>query len=219
MRYKYKIYKNNEKIIVNTSKFSIEFYFNRLKAIDFDKKIRIIDEDFVELSEIDLLFDNNIKETLLEGIQRTLFYYENCKFTGKQLGIYFFSSFTMKEDNRKRIYSIFNEIENKINKEKIQYFKLDFKNKEFALKMMKYDSSNFSKIDDNLKYDKDILDILFKEYKCDPDFLKVIQKDYDILIQFINGNNHNSFSIKEDFVTDEVIDLLFQTEYLIERKM
>lgn len=216
MRYKYKIYKNDFALTINNSKFSIEIPFNKLSSIEFNRrKIHDLDQ---EISEVDMMFDGNIKETLLEAIQRIMFYFDNRKITGRQLGIYFFNSFLMNDDTKNRIISILQNIEKQINQEEKQYFKYDFKDKEFVKRMMHYDINNFDKIKNDLRYDKDILNIIFKQFKGGIYATDIIQEKYDILIQFMKGNNHDWFFIKKNFVTDEIIDLIFESKYLIERK-
>ena len=58
MRYKYKIYTNEEKFIINTAKFAIEIYFDRNRKVFICKKLDgLCNYNYNEINDVEILFD------------------------------------------------------------------------------------------------------------------------------------------------------------------
>lgn len=223
MRYKYKIYTDKEKFIINTAKFAIIIYFDENREVFICKKLDSL-YDYDEINDIEILFDLEKKYSLIKNLQKIKYIFD---FIGgepidehrdecKMLGIVVHYNFPTDNATRIRIETIIDYILNKYNVDNEELFKYDLNNKEFIKYLLNFDFDLlYEEIPEQFQKEEIVKAVLKQIHYIKN--TEIFETSKERIIQFLNSDLKGKLKINHEFVDKELVKLFKKKKVVYER--
>ena len=225
MRYKYKIYTNEEKFIINTAKFAIEIYFDRNRKVFICKKLDgLCNYNYNEINDVEILFDLEKKHSLIKNLQKIKYIFDfiggepidEHKDECKMLGIDVHYSFPTDNATRIRIESIVDYILNKYNIDNEELFNYDLNDKELIKYLLNFDFDLlYEEAPEQFQKEEIIETVLEQSYYIEN--TEMFETSKERIIQFLNSNLKGKLKINHEFVDEELVKLFKEKKVVYER--
>lgn len=225
MRYKYKIYTNEEKFIINTAKFAIEIYFDRNRKVFICKKLDgLCNYNYNEINDVEILFDLEKKHSLIKNLQKIKYIFDfiggepidEHKDECKILGIDVHYSFPTDNATRIRIESIVDYILNKYNIDNEELFNYDLNDKELIKYLLNFDFDLlYEEAPEQFQKEEIIETVLEQSYYIEN--TEIFETSKERIIQFLNSNLKGKLKINHEFVDEELVKLFKEKKVVYER--
>ncbi|MFR4518452.1 MAG: hypothetical protein ACLT40_00635 [Fusobacterium sp.] len=225
MRYKYKIYTNEEKFIINTAKFAIEIYFDRNRKVFICKKLDgLYNYNYNEINDVEILFDLEKKHSLIKNLQKIKYIFDfiggepidEHKDECKMLGIDVHYSFPTDNATIIRIEAIVDYILNKYNIDNEELFNYDLNDKELIKYLLNFDFDLlYEEAPEQFQKEEIIETVLEQSYYIEN--TEIFETSKERIIQFLNSNLKGRLRINHEFVDEELVKLFKEKKVVYER--
>lgn len=225
MRYKYKIYTNEENFIINTAKFAIKIYFDKNRKVFIYKKLDgLCNHNYNEINDVEILFDLEKKHSLIKNLQKIKYIFDfiggepiyEHKDECKMLGIDVHYSFPTDNATRIRIEAIVDYILNKYNVDNEELFNYDLNDKELIKYLLNFDFDLlYEEAPEQFQKEEIIETVLEQSYYIEN--TEMFETSKERIIQFLNSNLKGKLKINHEFVDEELVKLFKEKKVVYER--
>ena len=225
MRYKYKIYTDEEAFIINTAKFAIKIYFDKNRKVFICKKLDgLYNYNYNEINDVEILFDLEKKHSLIKNLQKIKYIFDfiggepigEHKDECKMLGIDVHYSFPTDNAIRIRIEAIVDYILNKYNVDNEELFNYDLNDKELIKYLLNFDFDLlYEEAPEQFQKEEIIETVLEQSYYIEN--TEMFETSKERIIQFLNSNLKGRLRINHEFVDEKLAKLFKEKKVVYER--